>query len=60
MSGDFRAAIGVKHHPVKLGDVHLHFLYRRSPQWVVRTRRSGLCDTPRCQLVHIEPRPEVA
>ena len=37
------------------GKKHLHFTMRSEKElWVIRTRKSHLCGTPRCRLVNIK------
>lgn len=55
--GDSWAVSEAKDRPTPQGRLHLHYIMRgRKAWWVVRTRTSHLCGTPRCRLVNIRLR----
>lgn len=54
MSEDALARAAAEKLPTPFGRLHLHFfMWAGKPTWVVRTRKSSLCRTPRCRRVDI-------
>ena len=52
---DWFALTIAKKRPTPEGRLHLHFIMRACKEmWVVRSRRSHLCGTPRCRIVDIK------
>lgn len=60
MNEDWVARLAAPKQETPTGDRHLHLLARGKGtlRWVVRSRRSLLCGTPRCRLVIITERQE--